>query len=77
MSETINGWAPPVIFDMASGEKRIATQIDIDNLQSVERAYIAARDHVKALESIHRSLTAKWLSKPQEPLTIIGRDCPL
>ena len=39
MSETINGWAPPVIYDIVAEEKRIATQEDIDRLEAVAQDY--------------------------------------
>lgn len=39
MSEEIQGWKPPVIYDVSEGKTRIATQADIDRLVLVESAY--------------------------------------
>ena len=35
--DEINGWKPPVIYDVASDSKRIATQADIDNMVNALR----------------------------------------
>jgi len=33
MSESINGWTPPTIYDVFNDKTRIATQADIDRLE--------------------------------------------
>lgn len=37
--EEINGWTPPLIYDLSSDKTRIATQADIDHLVDIARAY--------------------------------------
>lgn len=39
MSEEIQGWKPPVIYDPVDGKTRIVTQADVDRLVLIERAY--------------------------------------
>jgi hypothetical protein len=35
----LTGWKPPVIYDLQTDTHRIATQEDIDRLQTIERLY--------------------------------------
>lgn len=35
----INGWKPPVIYDMGADRYRVATQEDVDSLLAVHKAY--------------------------------------
>ena len=43
MTETLNGWQPPLIYDIAIGEKRIATQEDVDRLMEIANFYNGLR----------------------------------
>lgn len=47
MTDTINGWKPPVIYDIATDTMRIATQGDIDSMQRAMNALFLFRNVVK------------------------------
>jgi hypothetical protein len=60
LAEEINGWAPPLIYDITTFQRRIATQEDIDRLtqvvnilacfrRDVERAMELAKNGIDAL----------------------------
>lgn len=53
--ESINGWTPPTVYDVARGMRRIATQADIDSmerkLESLSRLFAAVRDEVEIVKS--------------------------
>jgi hypothetical protein len=33
MPNFINGWTPPIVYDLATDTRRIATQADVDSMQ--------------------------------------------
>jgi hypothetical protein len=33
MTETINGWTPPLVYDLGTDTRRVATQDDVDDMQ--------------------------------------------
>ncbi len=37
--ETVNGWTPPMIYDVYYDKTRIATQEDVDRLVGISREY--------------------------------------
>lgn len=47
MSDEINGWKPPVIYDIHTDTHRIATQQDIDQMTAAINALIGFRGAVK------------------------------
>lgn len=55
MSESINGWTPPTIYDMARDKTRIATQTDVDRMQlqllSLGTFYNSVKKQVEELET--------------------------
>lgn len=55
MSEEIQGWKPPLIYDVNEGKTRVATQEDIDRLVLVEDAY---REVAKVVHKVFRELTS-------------------
>ncbi len=38
-TESVNGWTPPMIYDISSDKYRIATQDDADTLVAVSQEY--------------------------------------
>lgn len=60
MSETINGWKPPIIRD-ADGRTRIATQADVDILVALRFAYAETRRNFEAIEATHDAFRAAEL----------------
>jgi archaellum component FlaC len=46
MSESINGWTPPLIYEMAEGRHRVATQADIDRMEAQIRVLLELYDTV-------------------------------
>jgi hypothetical protein len=33
MTDSINGWTPPIVYDLGTDTRRIATQADVDDMQ--------------------------------------------
>lgn len=47
MSDEINGWKPPVIYDIYTDSHRIATQHDIDEMGAAIKALIVLHTAAK------------------------------
>jgi hypothetical protein len=55
---SVNGWTPPVVYDIVNDRHRVATQEDIDSLErqiAVFRAlFVQVREAVRTVESAAR-----------------------
>jgi len=59
MADEINGWKPPLIYDLGRDERRIATQEDVDRLMHVTRILAAFKADVEeALRKTNSALGA-------------------
>jgi len=38
-AESVNGWTPPVMYDLANDETRIVTQADVNRLLGIQKCY--------------------------------------
>jgi hypothetical protein len=56
MSEEIQGWKPPIFYDITTNETRIATQADLDALTAIQRAYSDVMTHHRQIEERHTNL---------------------
>lgn len=65
---SINGWTPPVIYDIANDSSRVATQEDVDRMQAALNQFSASvgqiRQAIKSLDDFYR--TSRTLDKPGE-----------
>lgn len=63
---SINGWTPPVVYDVSNDKHRTATQADIDEMETTIRVLGAFyRDTKMAVELVGRSRqTAKSGENP-------------
>jgi hypothetical protein len=68
MSETINGWAPPVYYDKDMQEYRVATQDDMNRLQEIEGDYETLRSVMhEAMLDIKKSVDGFLKEIEEEP----------
>lgn len=58
MTESIQGWKPPVIYDVSIDATRIATQGDINALTMVSRAYANLLVTLKQIDRDNIALAA-------------------
>jgi hypothetical protein len=52
----INGWKPPVIYDIETDKQRIATQLDIDRLTAVAQEYGRVMQMLRDVERNNQTL---------------------
>lgn len=54
--ETINGWKPPVFYDITTNETRLATQADLDAYTLLLATYRDMRVHIRSINERHDDL---------------------
>jgi len=59
----INGWSPPLVYDVTIGNKRIATQEDVDRLELIAHLYHQLRGTLNNELSGHDQIFATHRSK--------------
>lgn len=62
-AETINGWTPPVIYDIREDRFRIATQADLDKYMALTRVYGKVITLAKDLLAEHEAFTKSMQEK--------------